>query len=111
MERFDVCVRGTGAVGSALALALSRLGLKVALLRRLKVWDALTLVPGAVTAVHDMKVAGDDAGAHIEFSAWQQCVGALAWIVDAARLEAELATAVRFAPHVELRPGDAGPPD
>jgi 2-polyprenyl-6-methoxyphenol hydroxylase-like FAD-dependent oxidoreductase len=65
-ERFDVCVRGTGAVGMSLALALSRQGWQVALqgeparaagpadvrayalsarsvqlLAELKVWDAL----------------------------------------------------------------------
>ncbi len=38
--------------------------------------------------------------AAIEFSAWQQRVGALAWIVDAAALERELNAALRFAPHV-----------
>ena len=134
MERFDVCVRGTGVVGRALALSLARLGLRialmpasaaapgatvqpdvrayalnaasVALLQRLKVWDALPV--DAVTAVHEMRVEGDAAGASLEFSAWQQRVGALAWIVDAPVLDEQLASAVRFAPHVEVLP--AGTP-
>jgi 2-polyprenyl-6-methoxyphenol hydroxylase-like FAD-dependent oxidoreductase len=110
-----------GIVGQSLALALARLGLRVALrseprpayvrmmcglraepsvalLRSLKVWEALPT--HAATAVYDMQVQGDAAGAGIEFSAWEQRVGALAWITDAALLERELAAAVRFAPHI-----------
>lgn len=123
MQCFDVLVRGTGAVGQTLALALARAGLTVALrdtaavpkpnddvrafalnaasqtlLRELKVWDALPA--NAVTPVHDMRVRGDAPTAALEFSAWQQRVGALAWIVDAAALERELNAALRFAPHV-----------
>ena len=44
---------------------------------------------------------GDAGGAALEFSAWEQRVGELAWIVDAAALERELAAALRFAPHVD----------
>ena len=51
-----------------------------------------------------MQVQGDAAGAALEFSAWEQRVGALAWITDAAVLERELAAAVRFAPHVTRGP-------
>jgi 2-polyprenyl-6-methoxyphenol hydroxylase-like FAD-dependent oxidoreductase len=123
MESADVCVRGVGAVGCALALALSRQGLRVvlqgdaptdargddvrafalnagsvALLRELKVWDALP--EDARTPVHDMHVEGDAPGAELNFSAWSQGVEALAWIVDAAELERALAAAVSFAPHV-----------
>ena len=127
MERFDVCVRGAGIVGHCLALSLARQGLQVALvseapgaaaaagraddvrayalnaasvglLDRLKVWDALPA--HAATAVHDMHIEGDAAGAGLDFSAWEQRVGELAWIVDAAVLERQLADAVRFAPHV-----------
>jgi len=128
MERFDVCVRGAGIVGSCLALSLARQGLQVALvsdasgaarggaaedvrayalnavsvglLKRLKVWDALP--EHAATAVHDMHVEGDAAGASLDFSAWEQCVGELAWIVDAAVLERQLADATRFAPHLSI---------
>ncbi len=134
MERVDVCVRGAGAVGSCLALALSRQGLSVALqdtapaaaaqaaadvrtyalnassvdlLRELKVWEALPA--DARCAVYDMHVEGDAAGSVLEFSAWSQAVEALAWIVDAAELQRVLASALSFAPHVQ-RVGE-GPVD
>jgi len=119
---FDICVRGSGIVGRTLALALSRQGLAVALqappahaaredvrayalnaasvslLESLKVWNELPA--DARTAVFDMRVAGDASTSVLRFSAWQQQVRELAWIVDAAALEAELATAVRYAPHI-----------
>ncbi|WP_292448394.1 FAD-dependent monooxygenase [Methylibium sp.] len=125
MNRFDVCVLGRGAVGQALALALARLGLRVALggaapaggpdvrtyalsarsvalLQQLRVWDALlAATPSVATRVTAMQIQGD-AGGRLEFSAWQQRVTELAWIVDAAALERELATALRFSPHVTL---------
>ncbi len=136
MESYDVQVRGAGIVGRCLALSLARLGLRVALrpdaarsapaeadvrayalnaasvalLRGLKVWDALP--PHAATPVYDMQVQGDAAGAEIDFSAWDQRVAELAWIVDAAVLERHLADAVRFAPHLSVvAPGTslAGP--
>jgi len=124
MKHVDVLVRGAGIVGRSLALSLARGGLQVALLgddptrpagpdvrayalnaasvgllQSLKVWDALP--PHAATPVHEMHVAGDAPGAHIEFSAWEQQVRELAWIVDAAALERELASAIRFAPHIQ----------
>lgn len=122
MKPHDILVRGAGAVGLCTALALSRQGLavallgtlaepehedvrayalnagSVALLRSLKVWDALPA--DARTPVHDMHVEGDTPGAAIDFSAWQQSLSALAWIVDAAELERVLRAAVKFAPHV-----------
>ena len=123
MRSFDVRVAGAGIVGKALALSLARLGLAVALrgaqanpgaredvrayalnagsialLRGLKVWDALPA--DARTPVRDMLVHGDAGGAALEFSAWEQRVGELAVITDAAALERELETALRFAPHV-----------
>ena len=130
MNAFDVQVHGAGIVGHSLALALARLGLRVALpkdaaaqearpddvrayalnpasvalLRSLKVWDALPA--HAATPVHEMQVQGDAAGAELEFSSWEQRVGALAWITDAALLERELAAAVRFAPHVTRVDGE-----
>jgi len=120
----DVCIRGTGAVGLALALALARQGLAVSvvgsaqpaaqaspdvrayainagsrgLLQALKVWDALPA--DAITPVEDMHIEGDAPGGQLDFSAWQQGAEALAWIVDAAELEAALRTAARFAPHL-----------
>ncbi len=120
---FDVQVRGAGIVGRSLALSLARLGLSVALrsppakgpprddvrayalnagsvrlLRSLKVWDALPA--DGRTPVHDMLVKGDSGSAAIEFSAWEQRVGELAVITDAAALEQELDAAIRFAAHV-----------
>ena len=72
------------------------------LLADLKVWDALPV--DAVTPVYDMHIEGDArgaaAGGQLDFSAWQQGCEALAWIVDAAELEAALRTAARFAPHL-----------
>jgi 2-polyprenyl-6-methoxyphenol hydroxylase-like FAD-dependent oxidoreductase len=128
MNRFDVCVLGRGAVGQTLALALGRLGLSVALvapaptdatvsapdirayalgaaavtlLDELKVWHAVRAArPDAATRVLNMRVRGDAGGA-LNFSAWQQGVGELAWIVDAAVLDRELANALRFSPHVQ----------
>ena len=130
MKEFDVEVRGAGIVGQCLALSLARLGLAVALrpeparaaaaddvrayalnaasvdlLRGLKVWDALPA--HAATPVFDMHIQGDAHAAALDFSAWQQQVSALAWITDAAVLERELATAVRFAPHVTRVEPDA----
>ena len=125
MKEFDIVVRGAGIVGQSLALSLASLGLgvalrpdtarptggddvrayalnaaSVALLRRLKIWDALPAQ--AATPVYDMQVRGDAPGAMLEFSAWQQRVGELAWITDAAVLERELSAAVRFSPHVTV---------
>lgn len=134
MNGFDVCVRGRGAVGLSLALELGRRGLRVALvaqparadagpdvrtyalnaasielLSQLKVWDALRATPGAATRVIDMQVRGDADG-ELGFSAWQQGVAELAWIVDAAALERELAQAVRFAPHVDAVDAEVNAP-
>ncbi|XVJ69235.1 MAG: 2-octaprenyl-3-methyl-6-methoxy-1,4-benzoquinol hydroxylase [Rhizobacter sp.] len=126
MMQADVLVRGGGVVGHSLALALARQGLKVALagatnslsaanvdvrayalnaasrslLHTLKVWDALP--PSAVTPVLEMRIAGDAPDAALTFSAWQQAVEALAWIVDVPALEQALQTAVRYAQHITV---------
>lgn len=117
---FDVLIRGDGAVGRTLALALAAQGLRVALrgrvaarpddlrayalnaasqalLARLKVWDGLP--PTARTPVVDMRVAAG--GGQLDFSAWTAEADQLAWIVDAAELDAQLDAALRFAPHVQ----------
>jgi 2-polyprenyl-6-methoxyphenol hydroxylase-like FAD-dependent oxidoreductase len=119
----EVCIRGAGIIGRTLALALAHQGLRVALqaearaadaredvrayalngasvalLEQLKVWPALPA--DARTAVHDMRVEGGGS-AVLSFSAWQQAVRELAWIVDAAALEAELDAALRYAPNVQ----------
>lgn len=126
----DILVRGTGAVGLAAALSLSRQGWRVALLgslaapavedvrayalnaasvrllTALKVWEAIPA--DARTAVHEIHVEGDAPGSAIDFSSWAQRVDELAWIVDAAELERALRAAVAFAPHVQ--PVDAEVP-
>ncbi|KQW42121.1 MULTISPECIES: FAD-dependent monooxygenase [unclassified Roseateles] len=126
MQSVDVLVKGRGAVGSCLALSLAAQGLTVGLtgtveaprtddvrtyalnaasvqlLRDLKVWDGLPA--DAVSPVYDMVICGDAAAdlpaGRLSFSAWQQGLRELAVIVDAAALDAQLATALRFSPHV-----------
>lgn len=130
MQSVDVLVRGRGAVGSSLALSLAAQGLtvgmagapepgragdvrtyalnaaSVALLTELKVWDGLP--DGVVCPVYDMVVCGDasegEPGGRLSFSAWQQGLRELAVIVDAAALDAQLAAALRFSPHVHNVP-------
>ena len=109
----DVCIRGAGVVGQALALLLARSRIRVQLLSApvspaldlrsyalnaasrqilmdLRVW------PDQATPVKAMKVWGDDQG-QIEFEAQAQPV---AWIVDAHDLQAGLSQAIRFAPEI-----------
>lgn len=125
MHSADVHIRGSGPVACALALALGQQGLRVALtapaapvasgadvrayalndasrslLRRLRVWDALPVT--AATPVLEMQVFGDAQGAELDFSAFDQGSEALAWIVDAAELDAALRDALRFAAGVQL---------
>ncbi|MBI5720060.1 MAG: FAD-dependent monooxygenase [Burkholderiales bacterium] len=71
----------------------------VDLLSELKVWEALPAA--ARTQVHEMRIEGDDGTSVLEFSAWSSALPELAWIVDAAALDAALREAVRFAPHIE----------
>jgi 2-polyprenyl-6-methoxyphenol hydroxylase-like FAD-dependent oxidoreductase len=124
MQAVDVRIRGRGAVAMSLALALGQQGLRVALsapsmpgamssdvrayainaasrrlLQQLKVWEALPV--DAVTPVYDMHVRGDAPSAELGFSSWTQCADALAWIVDAAELDAALNRALQFAAHVQ----------
>ena len=126
MQSVDVLVKGRGAVGSSLALSLAAQGLtvglagmqeapraddvrtyalnaaSVALLSELKIWDSLPA--DAISPVYDMVVCGDatqdQPGGRLSFSAWQQGLRELAVIVDAGALDAQLATALRFSPHV-----------
>ena len=131
MSKIDVRIHGSGIVARALALKLARQGLAVGidarppiaaggeqradvrayalnaasveLLLESRVWDGMA--PDARTPVYDMRIAGDGQGA-LAFSAWQQTVPALAWIVDAAELEQVLETAIRFAPAVSFVDAD-----
>ena len=126
MSAFDVRVLGSGIVSRCVALVLAQQGLSVALqakppaeglgpdvrayalnpasvalLQRLKAWEALP--EDARTTVLDMDIHGDAPGGHIAFSAWDQAAPALAWIVDAAALEAVLDTAASFAASVTVQ--------
>jgi len=131
-DRFDVIVVGAGLVGLALAPALARAGLKVALIDRAPVaapepdpetWDArvFAISPGSATflrslgawqmlaptrmaPVEAMHVAGD-AGSTMEFSAYDLGERALAWIVEERALRAALLPLV-FEARVEVI-GDA----
>jgi len=125
-KRFDVCVSGGGAVARSLALALGQHGWRVALacepgalqtrsedvrtyalnaralalLDRLRVGEPLR---AHGTPVHEMDIFGDQGG-RLRFSAWEQKVADLAWIVDAAALDRLLAEALRFSPNVTVVP-------
>ncbi|MFM8865662.1 MAG: FAD-dependent monooxygenase [Limnohabitans sp.] len=117
----DICIRGAGIVGRALALLLARERLRVglveqpatgsgpdvrayalnsaarSLLEDLRCWPE----PPAVTPVHAMQVFGD-AGGSLHFDAAAQGAGALNWMVDVPVLEERLAAAVRFQPQIEV---------
>ncbi len=119
----DVCIRGAGMVGRTLALLLARDRLRVGLvdapapaaaaqrdvrayalnaasrelLVRLRAWPD----EQHATPVAAMVVRGDEGG-HVHFSAADEGVEALAWIVDVEPLLARLQEAVRFQPQVEI---------
>ena len=125
-RRFDVCIRGAGVVGQTLALLLARERLKVALvasprppaaapdvrayalntsaralLQSLRAWpEDGDAGPAAVTPVSRMEVHGDDGG-DLHFSAADQGVEALTWIVDVPALEKRLADAISFQGGIE----------
>jgi 2-polyprenyl-6-methoxyphenol hydroxylase-like FAD-dependent oxidoreductase len=118
----DVCIRGAGIVGRTLALLLARDRLRVGLvdtprgpdmrpdirayalnaaarelLLRLRAWPD----DEHATPVLAMDVRGDEGG-RVQFSAADERVPALAWIVDVEALLARLAEAVRYQPQVEM---------
>ena len=122
----DVLIAGAGLVGLALAPALARVGLKVALADRAPVaapalpaddsdWDTRIyaispgsaallrglgawqmLPPERIAPVESMRVQGD-AGATLDFSAYQLGERALAWIVEERALRAALVPLVHAA--------------
>ena len=119
---FDVCIRGAGIVGRALALLLARERLSVALvatpsladtardvrayalntsskalLEPLRVWPD----PVHATPIRHMEVFGDVDGS-VHFDAGIHEVEALGWIVDVPALEQRLSEAVRYQPMVEV---------
>lgn len=125
-KNFDICISGSGIVARTLALHLARKQLSVALvvpesinakaqsaepdvrayalnsasrelLETVKCWpDEFHATP-----VTQMIVRGDDGGV-VDFSARQQGVQALNWIVDVPALESLLADAVRFQAHIDV---------
>ncbi|MGI8894562.1 MAG: UbiH/UbiF family hydroxylase [Casimicrobiaceae bacterium] len=132
-DRYDVLIAGAGLVGLALAPALARTGLKVALVDRGPIatfvaaaedFDArvYAVSPGSasflraigawqhlaaerVTAIEAMHVVGDG-GAALDFSAYDLGVRALAWIVEERVLRAALLPLVHAA-HVSVVGGAA----
>lgn len=126
----DICIRGAGIVGRTLALLLAREGLRVALveppanpaapdvrayalnsaarqlLTSVRCWpDAQEGTP-AVTPVQAMQVFGD-AGGLLHFRAADtpppgSAATELNWMVDVPALQAQLASAVRFQPRIEV---------
>ena len=129
----DVVVAGAGLAGLALAPALARTGLSVALvdrapiaaplgeddgvdlrvyaispgsaafLQRVGAWQALPVE--RLAAIESMRIEGDDEGL-LEFSAYDLGERALAWIVEERALRAALVPAVHAA-GVEVRGGVA----
>jgi 2-octaprenylphenol hydroxylase len=123
-ERHDVVIAGAGLVGLALAPALARTGLSVALVDRAPIampddppstWDArvYAVSPGSarylhalgawqglpadrITPIEAMHVVGD-AGASLDFSAYELHERALAWIVEERALRAALLPQVHAA--------------
>jgi len=120
MDKSDVLIAGAGLVGLALAAALARSGMTVALLDRaqpaaaidLDAWDArvYAISPGSaaflarigawqslscerIEAIESMHIVGD-AGATLHFSAYEIGERALAWIVEERALRAALVPAV-----------------
>ena len=115
---FDVCIRGAGIVGRALALQLAAKRLRVALVdpqsgdsasghsdvrayalnaASRELLQALRCWPDAqhATPVLSMRVFGDKGGA-VRFDASEQAVPALNWMVDVPALEALLVQAQGF---------------
>ncbi len=113
---FDVVIVGGGLVGLSLARALAGSGLALALvepqppgrapgadwdnriyavspgsasfLARCGAWEGLP--QERLTRVETMRITGDDASAHLEFSAYDAGLRELAWIVENRRLQHEL---------------------
>jgi len=122
--QFDVCIRGAGIVGRSLALMLASQGLRVALvnlhasanagqghsdvrayalnmaakqlLTDLRCWPEAS----ACTPILKMHIEGDQGG-NLEFSAADQGVKALNWMVDVPSLENNLRNASSFQPLIQ----------
>ena len=119
---YDICIRGAGVVGRALALLLARDRLRVGLvdtpdpaaagdvrayamnaasrelLSQLRAWPDEAQ---ATTPVLRMEVHADE-GACVRFHVQDQGAEALAWIAGAAALQERLREAVRYQPGIEM---------
>ncbi len=119
---FDVCIRGAGIVGRALALFLAGERLRVALVAPPRPADAAADVRAYalnsasqqllqslrawpqtpdITPIARMQVYGDG-GSATTFDAQAQGCEALTWIVDVPALEQRLMEAVRYQPLIEV---------
>ena len=121
---FDICIRGDGIVGRTLALLLARERLRVALVvppaspaatatpdvrafalnsKSRSLLEALGCWPDAqhATEVLAMQIKGDDGG-EVNFSANEQQVQGLTWIVDVPSLQECLTQALRFQPLIKV---------
>lgn len=129
-KSFDVCIRGDGVVGRALALLLAKERLRVALVlpqsagsadgpahtpedirayalnsASKQLLELLRVWPDAswATPVQRMQVWGDDGGT-LEFNAQTAGKDALTWIVDVPQLQAQLLQACSYQSLIETVP-------
>jgi 2-polyprenylphenol 6-hydroxylase len=124
---FDIVIVGAGLVGASFAMALRGAGLKLALVEAQAPaaagdnWDSriYAVSPGSVaflegigvwkrldrsrvSAVHEMQVYGDGAGAQLQFSAYESGVPELAWTVESRQLQSVLWQGLEHQHHLEL---------
>jgi 2-polyprenylphenol 6-hydroxylase len=126
----DVVIVGAGLVGLALAAALARTGLSVAIVDRCSIvaadaaqdatWDTrvYAISPGSAEFLHGhgvwqripaervapieaMEVFGDDRG-HVRFDAYELGERCLAWIVENRELNAAIVATVRADPSIDV---------
>jgi ubiquinone biosynthesis UbiH/UbiF/VisC/COQ6 family hydroxylase len=124
---FDLVIVGAGLVGASFAMALRGAGLKLALVEAQAPadagdsWDSriYAVSPGSavflqgigvwkrldrerISAVHEMQIYGDGAGAQLQFSAYESGVPELAWTVESSRLQSALWQGLEHQHNLEL---------